>query len=281
MWLLAWTPSRARAWLGDALARVWAHADQKRRRIILTNLRLCYPNLTDTERCDILRTHTRIACRVLIETAPLMFRSRDHLLDRVDVHGLDYVTHPSLAGRNLIFLSPHSPALEHCGMRLCLEHPLLTMVRTHNQPLADWAVSRMRTRFGALIFRHDASLLSLVRAVKRGLWFYYLPDEDHGNERAVFAPFFGVAKATIPMLGRLARATDAVVIPMRCAFDPDTNRFSLVLERAIHVPDGSTPEEDARITNALIEPLVDAAPEQYLWTHKMFRTRPPGEAPVY
>lgn len=274
-------PARARAWLGDAFARRLLAGDGRRRRIALTNLELCGIGADEAEREALLAAHARVACRVALEYGPLMFRSRRYLLERVDIEGLEHVRRAEDEGYNVIALSPHFVALEHAGLRLSLEQRIATMIRVHEDPAADWIATRMRTCTGARLFRHDAGLLSLVRTIRRGAWFYYLPDEDRGRAGMVFAPFFGVPKATVPALARLARAAHAVVLPVRSAFSPETGRFSVRFYAPATDLESPDPTEEAARMNRLLERLVREAPEQYLWTQKIFRTRPPGEASVY
>jgi lauroyl-KDO2-lipid IV(A) myristoyltransferase len=278
LWLTAWLPTRIRAVVGDALAAVRALVDRKRMRIILTNLALCYPNLTEEARRALARSHLRISTRTLLDTGVLMFRSAHYLAKLIELHGVEALITQQ---RPLILLSPHCVALEHCGLRTTIDRTVMTMIRRHNNPVSDWIVTRMRTRFGGILFRHDASLLSLVRAARQGAWFYYLPDEDQGHASAVFAPFKGVPKATVPILGRLAQAAGALVVPTRSAFDPATGRYSMYADPPVPFASTGDASADARALNALLEPLIDADPAQYLWTQKIFRTRPPGTPSVY
>jgi lauroyl-KDO2-lipid IV(A) myristoyltransferase len=277
LWVVAWLPNVVRARLGDAAAWLRQRIDRKRMRIILTNLALCYPNLTDAERRAIATSHLRISTRALLDTSVLMFRSPRVLARMVDVVGAEALDDK----RRFILLSPHSPALEHCGLRLTIDRRAMTMIRRHKNAVSDWIVTRMRTRFHGVLFLHDAPLLGLIRALKRGDWFYYLPDEDQGHPAAVFAPFMGVPKATVPVLGRLARAADALIVPTRSALDLETGRYRITLGTPQEWRGTDDPEDEARRLNALLEPLIDADRAQYLWTQKIFRTRPPGTRPYY
>jgi lauroyl-KDO2-lipid IV(A) myristoyltransferase len=207
-----------------------------------------------------------------------MFRSPRLLERMVDVIGYDALRD---APQPLILVSPHSPALEHCGLRLSLDRNAMTMIRRHKNPVSDWIVTRMRARYGGLLFRHDAPLLGLIRELKRGRWFYYLPDEDQGHPSAVFAPFMGIPKATVPMLGRLAKAANAMIVPTRSAIDLVTGRYALYLGEPRPWSSSGEPADDARELNALLEELIDADRAQYLWTQKIFRTRPPGMPSCY
>jgi lipid A biosynthesis (KDO)2-(lauroyl)-lipid IVA acyltransferase len=274
-------PGTLRGWLGDRLARLFVTVDSARKQRIMTNLALCYPALSDQQRNELAYENARVAAHMILGYGRLMFMSRRALRSAFDVSGIEHVERIAANGSNVVLLTPHCMALEHAGLRLNLDRTIMTMIRAHNNPAADWVVTRVRTRLGAVLFRHDASLISLIRTMRRGIWFYYLPDEDEGQAGTVFADFFHVPKATVPVLGRLARAADAAVVPMRSAYDPATRRFSIHFHAPIEGLDGDDPTGDARRMNAALERMIDADPSQYLWTQKIFRTRPPGSPNVY
>jgi lauroyl-KDO2-lipid IV(A) myristoyltransferase len=290
LWLLAWLPHRVRALLADGAAWLRERVDPKRTRIILTNLALCYPHLSEAERRAIASAHLRISTRAYLDSSVLMFRSPRVLERMVDIVGYDALIRGAEDGiepgsgneshRRFILVSPHTPALEHCGLRLSLDHPMVTMIRRHKNPVSDWIVTRMRTRYDGRLFRHDAPLMGLIRELRRGRWFYYLPDEDQGHPSAVFAPFMGVPKATVPVLGRIARAAGALIVPTRSAIDLATGRYTLYLGTPREWPSYEAPIDEGRALNAMLESLIDEDRAQYLWTQKIFRTRPPG-VPAY
>ena len=107
-----------------------------------------------------------------------------------------------------------------------------------------------------------------------------MPDEDLGGEHCVFAPFFGIETATLPVVGRLARMTGATVIPMFCILGEE-GRYKVVLGDPIEDFPTQNPELDAAKVNLAFQASINDAPEQYLWTLKWFRTRPNGESSPY
>ena len=137
---------------------------------------------------------------------------------------------------------------------------------------------RMRFNNGRLLLRTEG-LRPAVKALRDGLPFYFLPDMDLGARDAVFVPFFGVPAATVTSVARLARITGAVVVPLvtTMADDGYVARFYPAWQ--------DFPGDDlaaaTRRMNAFIEERVLEMPAQYLWSHKRFKTRPPGEAKPY
>jgi len=279
--ILAFLPARLRAGLADGTGRLLYRVDSKAGRIARRNLSLCYPKLAEAELQRLLREHFRIAAHILLGYGQLLVRSPRHLRKQFDIQGLAYVEQAVAAGQGIILLSPHFLAIEYAGQCLSQERPMVSMVRLHSNPVTDWIVTRFRTRYGGEIFSHEASLLSLVKATRAGKWFIYFPDEDKGAESSIFIPFCGIPKATMPLLGRLAGGCRAAVIPTLAFYAPERRRFSIeFLEPLRDFPTGDK-AQDALHMNRLIEDMVNRAPAQYLWTAKIFRTRPPGEPGFY
>jgi lipid A biosynthesis (KDO)2-(lauroyl)-lipid IVA acyltransferase len=279
--ILAFLPVRVRAVLADGAGWLFSRIDSKPGRIARKNLSLCLPDLEDTDRRRLLQEHFRVAAHILLGYGQLLVRSPRHLRRQFDIHGLEKVERAATAGKGVILLSPHFLAIEYAGQCLSQDRPMVSMVRVHSNPVMDWMVTRFRTRYGGEIFSHVANLLSLVKATRAGRWFIYFPDEDKGAENNIFIPFCGIPKATMPLLGRLAASCRAAVIPTLALYSPARRRFSIeFLDPLEDFPTGDN-RQDALRMNRLIEDMVKRNPAQYLWSAKIFRTRPPGEAGFY
>jgi len=127
-------------------------------------------------------------------------------------------------------------------------------------------------------------LRPVLRAMRKGLPLYYLPDMDLGARDSVFVPFFGVQAATVPALSRIVRLTGAVVLPCITEQLPGGAGYRVRIHPPwTGVPASSEPDDagDALAMNAFIESAVAGMPAQYHWLHKRFKTRPPGEPPPY
>jgi KDO2-lipid IV(A) lauroyltransferase len=137
-----------------------------------------------------------------------------------------------------------------------------------------------RSRFNApLLLSRQEGLRPALRAMRQGVPFYLLPDMDLGPRDAVFVPFFGVTAATVTSVARLARLSGAVVVPVITILT--AKGYVTRFDRAW--PDFPEDDDTAAATrmNAYIEARVREHPAQYLWSHKRFKTRPPGAAPLY
>lgn len=279
--VLALAPGAVRAKFGDWLAGVFCRGSSKRKRIALKNLSLCFPKLSAKQRQELLYQHFRVSTHLFLGYGRLMLGSPDSLSSQFDVSRLDIVKKTFAQGHNIILLTPHFMALEYAGLYLNRDHDMLTMVRVHKDPVLDWIVTRMRRRYGGTLFSKDANMLALVRSIRSGKWFYYLPDEDYGADKTIFTPFFGISKATVPALGKLAQASRAAVIPMLSSYCPDRRRFSIVFYPPMaQFPSGDL-YRDAERMNREMENLISQAPAQYYWTSKIFRSRPRGEDSFY
>ncbi|MBX3705980.1 MAG: hypothetical protein KF911_05035 [Pseudomonadales bacterium] len=282
LWLLRFVPRRVRGMLAAALAAFAMRGTAKRVRDAAANLRVCFPELDEAARRALLMRHLRIQLEVYLGFGELMFASRARLHARLDVHGLEEVERAARAGAGIILLTPHTCAFEWAGQCVAMLHPVVSMARLHeDNPALDWMVNRMRLRFGGVVYGHQQSMVPLIKAVRGGHWMFYLPDEDRGSESAVFVPFFGEPKLTIPSLGRLAVACRARVFPLQVRYSPETGRTRLdFLAPLEDFPSGDRTADAARM-NAVMEALLRPDPAQYGWTQRIFRSRPPGAPPVY
>ena len=280
--LLAMLPSRVKAMFGDLLVSIIVKSQPKRRRIALTNISLCYPQLSEKARLELLHENTRIFAHIFLSYGQLIAGTSSRFFKQFDVQGLEHVEKQIAKNKNIIIMTSHSLAMEYVGQYIARDHKFAALVRLHqDNELMDWVVTRYRSRNKAEMFSNDTNLLSIVRTVRSGSWLYFLPDEDRGEEHFVFVPFFGVQKLTTPSLSRFAELCNAVVIPMMGSYSPTTRRFSIKYFPAIeNYPIGDV-QKDAAKMNQAIEEIVNQDPTQYMWTNKIFRTRPEGEEKLY
>ena len=277
LWLIHLLPMRWIGALGAALGSLLYRFG--RGRVTRINLALCFPDMPEHERHALGLRHFRMLGRNALELSVMVWGSERQLLELIQVEGLEHLR--ALEGRPVIALAPHFIGLNMGGIRVAHEYPGTASIYSRQKnPVLDRVFLKARTRFGAphLVSRQEG-LRSVIRIIKSGKPFYFLPDMDFGARDAVFSPFFGVRTATITTLPRLARLTGAAVIPVVTRqvgegyvvrFYPEWKDF----------PTGDI-DADVRRMNAFIEERVREMPEQYFWAHKRFKTRPPGERSPY
>ena len=179
-------------------------------------------------------------------------------------------------------LAPHFVGLDMGGSRLSIEVQVASMYSKQKNPLADRLLLQGRRRFNVpRLFSRQDSVRSVVKAVREGTPFYYLPDMDFGARDSIFVPFFGVPAATITGVSRLARLANARVVPAVTRQLPGGQGYVLRFYPAWENFPSDDVAADTRRVNAFIEERVLEMPEQYYWLHKRFKTRPQGEQRFY
>lgn len=273
-----WSPP-ARARFGRLLGGLLWTLAAPRRRITLVNLRLCFPELSDAERAALGRRTFGNLARALIDHGVLARADRAAFERFVRVEGVQHLTDP--ANRPLILVAPHFVGLDAGGLAVnTLARGVSIYARSRNPEWDRWLLA-IRNRFNAplLIQREGFDLRAAVRALKDGLPFYYLPDQDPGERNGIFVPFFGIATATLPMVPRLAKMACAKV--SLCVTEMTADGYVFHIEPPLaDYPSGDVEADTARM-NAEIERWARRLPDQYLWTHKRFKTRPAGERSPY
>lgn len=256
----------------------------KRRYIAATNLRLCFPELSEHERARLLGQHFQSAGQGLMEMAMCWWKPMDtlHRLSRLE--GLEHLQAALAQNKGAILLSGHFTTLEIGATLLNTYIPITAMYREHKNPLLETVVLRARLAHARALTVKEirrGDVRGMLRSLKHNLPVWYAPDQNYGPEHSVFVPFFGVPAATVTTTSRLARMSGAPVVPFFQERLADSSGYRLVLEPALEDFPSHDVERDCRRINALIETWIRRAPEHYLWLHRRFKTRPPGEPDLY
>lgn len=277
LWLVHFLPLPWIAALGAGLGSILYRFG--RGRVTRINLALCFPQMSERERWELGLKHFKMLGRNALELSVMVWGSEEQLQRMIQVEGRENLL--AAKGRPVIALAPHFIGLNMGGIRVAWEIPDSASVYSRQKnPTVDKIFWRARTRFGTptLVSRQEG-LRNVIRVVKSGKAFYFLPDMDFGKRDSIFVPFFGVQAATITTLPRLAKLTGAAVIPVITRQVGDGYVVKFYPEWKDY-PTGDL-EADVRRMNAFIEERVLEMPEQYFWAHKRFKTRPPGEPSPY
>ena len=278
LWLLHWLPLPVLRALGWGLGRLLYVVGPERRQVALTNLRLCFPAMSEAERETLARRHFVAFARAFLDRTLGWWASRRRLERVIRLRGEENLK--DAAGRPTILLSPHFVGLDAGGTMMTMVTPLVSVYSNQKNPIFNQVLLDGRLRFNrpVLMSRQDG-MRKAVKGLKDGLPFYYLPDMDFGAKDSVFAPFFGVPAATITGVSRLARLTGARVVP--CITRQVRDGYEVELLPAWDNYPGDSVEADTEFMNRFIESQVLRMPEQYFWLHKRFKTRPAGEQRYY
>ncbi|MGZ3183214.1 MAG: LpxL/LpxP family acyltransferase [Telluria sp.] len=280
MWALHWLPLPLLGRFGDFVGAVLFLVLRKRRRIALTNLRLAMPDLSDAERRTLARQHFQAYSRSVWERAILWWAPEARLKRLIQVE--PGVPLADIAAGPTILLCPHFVCLDVAGVAVMLESSLCSIYVAQKNTAFDRVLRAGRSRFRPVqLFSRKEGVKPIIRAMRDSLPYFMLPDMDFGDKDAEFVPFFGVPAATLTAPGRIAAATGAKVIPVVATFLPDYAGYRVRFYQAWDNYPGEDMVAAARRMNAFIEERVREAPAEYFWTHKRFKTRPPGAANVY
>jgi KDO2-lipid IV(A) lauroyltransferase len=279
-WLLHFLPLPLLALIGKGLGVLLYWLGRERRRVARINLRLCFPEMPDTQREKLVRAHFRAFGQSLLDRGILWWSSEKRLRRLVEIEGLEHWQ--AVGERPVIWLAPHFVGLDMGGVRLTADYPLVSMYSRQKSRAVDELLLHARTRFNPCVMvSRQEGLKPVIKSMKQGLPFYYLPDMDFGARDAEFVPFFGVPAATVTALPRLAKLTGAAVVPVVTRQLPGGRGYVARFYPAwdnYPSDDGLT---DTRRMNAFIEERIREMPEQYFWLHKRFKTRPIGEGSFY
>jgi KDO2-lipid IV(A) lauroyltransferase len=280
LWLLHFLPLALLAPVGRAIGMGAYVLITKRRRIARTNLRLCFPDLSSEAREQLLRRHFQCFGRALVESSIAWWGSAERLRRVVRIEGREHVE--SLKGERFIGFVPHFVGIELEGLRMTADYRGVAVYVRQKDKYVDAFLKRKRERFaGTRMIARQEGVKAILRALEGGQALQLSPDMDLGPKDSVFVPFFGVQAATVTALSRMARLMKLRIIPLVVRQLPGGQGYVARFHPPWEDYPGASVEEDTRRMNAFLEERIREMPEQYLWTHRRFKTRPPGEPKVY
>ena len=273
-WLSARLPLSLLFPLGKHLGQLAFCIGGARRSIAQTNLRLCFPELGPDEARDLARRTFEAVTLGALELCVAWLNPKRDLRRRIEVRGAEHFRAAAAKGRGVLLLGAHFAVLDLIAQALADQGRIDVMYRKNRNPAWEWLqVHGRRHYFQSVIERKDAR--AALRSLGAGRAVWYAADQDYGAKHSVFAPFFGIEAATI-RAARFARFNNspAIMLSMRRHYRERrwTMTFSPVIEQ---FPTGDERADATRI-NGLIEAQIRTCPEQYLWLHRRFKTRPPG-----
>ena len=272
-------------WAGCRLGEYAAKKNRKRFNIARANLSLCYPEKSQAEITDMVLDHFRAQVRSAMHLFIIWWRPVFMVRARIVREGFEQIDDYKRQGKQVIVLLSHSVGLDFAVASVSMDYNTNGPYKPMRNKVIDFMISHGRSRFGARfggkLFTRDDGLRPLIRETRAGKVLIWLGDEDLGQKHSLFAPFFGVPKATISVLGRMAAACNAVVLPCISCYDPDLHKYRVKLLPALKPFPSGDDLADSTAMNRAIEATIGVCPSQYLWTFRYFQTRPEGEAPVY
>ena len=281
LFFVSWLPVIVIDRIAELLAAFAYKNNSKRVHYASVNIALCFPHYSQQEVADRVRQHFSYYMKSILHYGLAWWAPAFRLKRFIELQDEARISQARQQGKQLIVLTSHSVGLEFTVLGLSMAYPCSGPYKSMKNELFDWLVARGRSRFGVRAYTREQGFRPLIRDTRQSRLLIYLADEDLGAERCVFAPFFGVQKATVPVLGRLAKNCDAAVLPCVSCYDARKRKYIVKLLPQIEQLDAEDDRVAATQMNQAIETTVRECMAQYLWTLRLFKTRPQNEGSVY
>lgn len=287
------------SWLGVAVLRLWillplplvygigriiglamSYLPLRRNTIIATNIALCFPELSAAEQKRLTRESLISTIYALLETAISWWSSDQRLLKRCDIEGVELLEKHK--DRGILLLGLHLTTLDLAGRLFRFFHDVDVTYRQQNNAVINYQIEKYRARlFKNMIEKRE--MRHLIRTLKNGRTVWYAIDQNYGKTPFVFAPLFGQPAATLAMMGKISRMTDAkpLLFSHYRILNGWSVRYLLKVTDPFGEGFGDDEQKNAELLNQAYEAAIREHPEQYLWAHRRFKTRPEGLVPVY
>jgi KDO2-lipid IV(A) lauroyltransferase len=276
---------------GTAIGSLAWHFLSRLRHVGLRNLSLAFPESCIAERTRILRTLFRTLGWQLAEFCRMPRATRQDAENFFRYEGLDHYLAARAKGRGVLVLTGHLGAWELSSFyHSLMGYPMGMVIRRLDNPLVDAFVNRIRCLHGNRVLHKDDFARGLLQAMRNGETVGILMDTNMTPPQGVFVPFFGVSACTASGLARVAAHSNAAVLPGFMLWEPtrgstEPARYVLHFGPELNLTRTNDPAADALANTALftaaLESWIRRYPEQWLWVHRRWKTRPPGEENLY
>lgn len=279
-WLLAHLPYRLLLSIGRGIGWLFKMLFKSRRAVIEKNIQSCFPKLDAEQQQALIRQNYRETgmmvsqtLRTFLNRSPLPFKG-------LKIEGKEHLEKALAVKQGVLLVSSHFTALDVGGRAICEQFPIAGVYRPHKNPVQEYVVKKARLNYAAAMFSRD-ELKGMVKYLKSGGVLWYAPDQDYRRGQSIFADFFGTPASTITATHQLARISGCQVMFFSVKRIDQHPYYELHISPALTDFPSQDVQADTQRVNDQIELMVKQAPEQYLWLHKRFKTRPPDSASFY
>ncbi|MDE1164074.1 MAG: lipid A biosynthesis lauroyl acyltransferase [Pseudomonas sp.] len=282
LWLVVQLPYRVLLVIGRLLGLGMYQVAGERRMIAERNLELCFPQLPLVERRRLLKENFASTGIAFFEMAMSWWWPKARLARLAHIEGLEHLQAAQRDGQGAILMAFHFTTLEIGAALLGQRHTIDGMYREHDNPLFDFVQRQGRERHNLdslAVEREDVR--GMLKLLRKGRAIWYAPDQDYGAKQSVFVPLFGIEAATVTATSKFAALGKARVIPFTQQRLADGSGYRLVIHPPLEDFPGESEAADCLRINQRVEAAIRECPSQYLWTHRRFKSRPPGAPRLY
>ena len=279
LYTISWLPYRFQLFLGKMIGRLLYKIGSSRKKVADRNLQLCFPQMPVSEREVMLKRNFENTGIALLETGMGWWWPDWRVKRKTTVIGLEHIEKAQKEGKGILLLAMHYLSAEINCRAIGYSNPMVVFYRPHNNSLMEYFQFRGRGRSNKyMLGKRDVK--GLIKALHDGESCIYLPDQDYGRNRSVFVPFFGVDKAASTtgtlIFARQKNAQTHMIVPTR---NDDGSGYTLEIKPMLeNFPTGDD-EADVLRVNQELEKAIMVKPEQYMWLHRRFKTRPNEDDP--
>ncbi len=271
LWSFSQLPYKVMVFFGMGLGTFIKTVIPARRKIVETNLRLCFPKLNQQQRQHLSKQHYHELGIMVMQTLKAFLGNTTKIEQSAQIKGFEHLQECLDQKKGVLLVAGHFTALDMGGKILCKKFPIAGMYREHKHPLTEYVVTKSRLNYATHMFKRD-ELRPIIKHLKTGGILWYAPDQDYRRGQSVFVPFFQHMASTITATHQMARLSGCKVIFFHVQRNKKPPYYTLSLSPAIDNFPTKDASADTAIVNLGIENMVKTCPAQYLWVHKRFKT---------
>jgi len=271
-------PFRLQVFFGKIIGKLIYPVMTELRKTAYSNISNCFPDKKQPQVTLLVKQHFEAIGISLFETANAYYASDKKIKKMLIINNEQHFTEALKKEGGIILLCSHFMSLMLGSRALLIKHTIANIYRPQNNKLFDKVMVKAYLKNGAVMIK-STDTRSTVKAINNSLPIWYAPDQDLGRNKSIFAPLFGIQTATASATSRLAKNNNTRVIPY--SFIRTKHGYEMSFDKPLkNYPSGDA-IKDASETNQILEKQILKNPEQYLWIHRRFKTRPEGEENFY
>lgn len=279
LYTISWLPYKFQLALGRGVGRLLMKLGSSRQRVAETNLKLCFPDMSEQERQRMLKANFENTGIALFETGMGWWWPNWRVERKVTVKGLEHIEKAKAEGHGVLLLAMHYLSAEINCRAMGTQHPTVVFYRPHNNELMEYFQFRGRGRSNKyMLGKRDVK--GLIKALREKESCIYLPDQDYGRNKSEFVPFFAVDETATTtgtlIFARQKNVKTMMVIPTR---NDDGSGYTIEVTPPLEGFPSKDDIADVTRVNQELEKAIMRAPEQYMWLHRRFKTRPNPDDP--